>query len=118
MQMTSKKPKPVQTFPVMDGAGPAPRADQIAGIVQRVWAESRMYHDDVETLLKRWLTVEGCVVRDEEFAMLLSKARGEFARLATTAEGGEAPQCPVHDLVQCLYWDVQRLESSAGPAIA
>ena len=38
--MRNKKSKPVQTFPVMDGAGSAPRADQIAGIVQRVWADS------------------------------------------------------------------------------
>lgn len=50
--MRSKKHKPVQTFPVMDGAGPAPRADQIAGIVQRVWAESRLHREDVETLLQ------------------------------------------------------------------
>ena len=113
--MRNKKSKPVQTFPVMDGAGPAPRADQIAGIVQRVWADSRVYHEDVETLLREWLGVEGCVVRDDEFATLLEKARGEFARLATTSGEDEAPHCPVHDLVSCLYWDVQQLERT-GPA--
>ena len=59
--MSNRKSKPVQTFPVMDGAGPAPREDQIAGIVQRVWAESRVYHEDVEALLTEWLGVEGCV---------------------------------------------------------
>lgn len=112
--MRNRKIKPVQTFPVMDGAGPAPRADQIAGIVQRVWAESRLYHEDVETLLTEWLAIEGCVVRDDEFEMLLSKARGEFVRLATTSEADEAPHCPARDLVQCLYWDVQRLERN-GP---
>jgi hypothetical protein len=110
--MRSKQQKPVQTFPVMDGAGAAPRADQIAGIVQRVWAESRLYREDVESLLTEWLAVAGCLIGDEEFAMLLSKARGEFARLATTSEMDEAPHCPAHDLVQCLYWDVQRLESN------
>src|SRR3954447_19928136 len=112
--MRSKKPKPVQTFPVMDGGGPAPRADQIAGIVQRVWAESRVYHEDIETLLKEWLDVEGCIVRREEFDTLLVKARGEFARIAVTTEIDEAPHCPAHDLVECLYWDVQRLERAEG----
>ncbi|WP_434316039.1 hypothetical protein [Leifsonia sp. P73] len=114
--MRDKKSKPVQTFPVMDGAGPAPRADQIAGIVQRVWAESRVYHEDVESLLKEWLNVEGCVVRQEEFDTLLVKARGEFSRVAVTTEADEAPHCPAHDLVECLYWDVQRLERAEGTA--
>ena len=109
--MKSQKNKPLQSFPVMDGAAAAPRADQIAGIVQRVWAESRIYHEDVEPLLKEWLAADGCLTRDDEFAMLLSKARGEFARVATIAEGDEAAHCPAHDLVRCLYWDVQRLES-------
>lgn len=112
--MRNKKPKRVQTFPVMAGAGPAPREDQIAGIVQRVWAESRLYHQDVETLLRNWLRIEGCVVQDDEFAVLLSKAQGEFARLATSG-ADDAPHCPVNDLVQCLYWDVQQLER-ARPA--
>lgn len=112
--MRDKKPKPVQTFPVMAGAGAAPRADQIAGIVQRVWAESRVYHEDVEALLREWLGVEGCIVREEEFAFLLGKASSEFRRIATTEEPGEAPHCPAHDLVACLYWDVQRLER-VGP---
>jgi hypothetical protein len=113
--MRNKKSKPLQTFPVMAGAGPAPRADQIAGIVQRVWAESKVYHEDVEVLLRDWLGVEGCVVRAEEFAILLDKARTEFARLATSSEADEAPHCPAHDLVACLYWDVQQLERN-GPA--
>lgn len=112
--MRDKKPKKPQTFPVMDGAAPAPRADQIAGIVQRVWADSTVYHQDVEALLREWLGVEGCVVREDEFAVLLTKARGEFARLATTSEEDEAPHCPAHDLVECLYWDVQKLERN-GP---
>jgi len=112
--MTSKKSRSPQTFPVMDGAGPAPRADQIAGIVQRVWAESRVYGDDVEPLLREWLAVEGCVVSGDEFAALLSKARGEFARLATISGGDHVAHCPAHDLVQCLYWDVQRLETDAS----
>src|SRR3954447_7451583 len=75
--MKDKKPKPVQTFPVLDGGGPAPRADQIAGIVERVWADSHVYHEDVKALLTEWLGVEGCVVIDEEFALLLAKADGE-----------------------------------------
>ena len=108
--MRNRMPKQVQTFPVMDGAGPAPRADQIAGIVERVWADSRVYHQDVEALLREWLGVEGCVVREEEFTALLVKARGEFARLATTSEEDGAPHCPAGDLVACLYWDVQQLE--------
>lgn len=108
--MSNRKSKPVQTFPVMDGAGPAPREDQIAGIVQRVWAESRVYHEDVEALLTEWLGVEGCVVKEQEFQILLSKARGEFDRIATSSNGDEALHCPAHDLVACLYWDVQQLE--------
>ena len=115
--MRHRNPKPVQTFPVMDGAGPAPREDQIAGIVQRVWAESRVYHEDVETLLIEWLGIEGCEVEEEEFAVLLSKARGEFARIATSAGANEAPHCPAHDLVECLYWDVQQLVRK-GPTTA
>ena len=113
--MSNRKSKPEQTFPVMDGAGPAPREDQIAGIVQRVWAESRVYHEDVEALLIEWLGVEGCVVKEAEFVMLLSKARGEFARIATRSDADEAPHCPAHDLVVCLCWDVQQLERK-GPA--
>jgi hypothetical protein len=112
--MRNTKPKQIQTFPVMDGAGPAPREDQIAGIVQRVWADSRVYHEDVETLLREWLGVEGCVVREEEFATLLVKARGEFERISVTTETDAAPHCPAHDLVECLYWDVQQLERT-GP---
>jgi hypothetical protein len=108
--MRSRKPKPAQTFPVMEGAGPAPRADQIAGIVQRVWADSRLYHQDVEALLIEWLGVENCVVSEEEFAVLLGKAQGEFARVATTTETDAAPHCPAGTLVECLYWDVQQLE--------
>jgi hypothetical protein len=115
--MRNRKPKAAQTFPVMDGAGPAPREDQIAGIVQRVWAESMVYHEDVEALLTEWLTVEGCVVKEAEFAMLLSKARGEFARIATKSDADDAPHCPARDLVECLYWDVQQLERK-GPADA
>ena len=113
--MKEKKPKSPRTYPVMDGAGPAPREDQIAGIVQRVWVDSTVYHQDVETLLREWLGVEGCVVREDEFATLLTKARGEFARIATTSEEDEAPHCPAHDIVECLYWDVQQLERT-GPA--
>jgi len=112
--MKDKKPKPAQTFPVLDGGGPAPRADQIAGIVERVWADSHVYHEDVKSLLTEWLGAEGCVVNDAEFAMLLSKANGEFARLATS-EGDEGPRCPVNSLVECLYWDVQRLERGGLP---
>lgn len=101
--------RPVQSRPVMDGGGPAPRADQIAGIVERVWADAHLYHSDVERMLRSWLTTEGCVVADVEFAMLLSKAEGEFSRLSVIE--GEAPAvCPVDSLVECLYWDVQRLE--------
>ena len=92
--MRSKKHKPVQTSPVMGGAGPAPRGGQIAGTVQRVWAESRLWREEVESLLKEWLAVAGCAIRDEAFAMLLSKARAEFARLATTSEADEAPHWP------------------------
>jgi hypothetical protein len=77
---TTVKQKKVQTFPVMDGALGAPREDQIAGIVQRVWADSRLYHGDVEPMLREWLNTVGCVVADDEFQMLLAKARGEFAR--------------------------------------
>lgn len=115
--MRTRNSKPVQTVPVMDGAGPAPREDQIAGIVQRVWAESRVYHSDVERLLREWLSLEGCSVEDEEFLLLLTKARGEFARIATSSETDEAPHCPAHSLVACLYWDVQQLEH-ANPAAA
>jgi hypothetical protein len=113
--MRTKKPTQPRTFPVMDGAGPAPRADQIAGIVQRVWVDSTVYHQDVETLLREWLGVVGCVVREDEFAALLGKAQGEFARIATGSEEDAGPHCPAHDLVDCLYWDVQKLERS-GPA--
>jgi hypothetical protein len=110
--MRSKKNQPVQTFPSWTGRDRRRAQIRSPGCAKRVWAESRLYREDVETLLGEWLAVAGCVVRDEELAMLLSKARGEFARLATTSEADEAPQCPAHDLVQCLYWDVQRLESN------
>lgn len=104
------KQKKVQTFPVMEGALGAPREDQIAGIVQRVWAESRVYHGDVEPLLREWLNVVGCEVPDKEFQALLIKARGEFARVAAATDSDSAPHCPAGTLVACLYWDVQTLE--------
>ena len=104
------KQKRVRTFPVMDGALGAPREDQIAGIVQRVWAESRLYHGDVEPMLREWLNTVGCVVADDEFQMLLAKARGEFARAASSTDTDPAPHCPASTLVACLYWDVQTLE--------
>ena len=107
--MSAKKPKTPPHFPVMDGAQPAPREDQIAGIVQRVWSDSRVYHQDVETLLCEWLTTDQCVVTETEFAALLSKARGEFDRIATSDGAGERA-CPAHSLVACVYWDVQELE--------
>lgn len=114
------KHKPQQTFPVMDGAREAPRADQIAGIVQRVWADSHLYGDDVEPLLRNWLTATGCIVQDDEFKALLIKAQGEFVRISAQ-DAGDAPRCPVGDLVSCLYWDVQQFETGpgrAGPALA
>lgn len=104
------KQKKVQTFPVMDGALAAPREDQIAGIVQRLWAESQVYHSDLEPLLREWLNAVGCVVADGEFQALLTKARGEFARVASMTDTDEAPHCPARSLVECLYWDVQTLE--------
>jgi len=104
------KQKKVQTFPVMDGALDAPREDQIAGIVQRVWADSHVYHSDVEVLLRYWLETVGCVVADKEFQALLTKARGEFARVAVATDSDSAPHCPADTLVACLYWDVQTLE--------
>ena len=112
--MRSRKPRTAQPFPVMEGAGPALREDQIAGIVQRVWVDSRLYHQDVEALLTEWLGVVGCVVTDEEFARLLAKAHGEFARVATTSEADGAPHCPAGTLVECLYWDVQQLERNGA----
>lgn len=107
--MSAKKRKEPRHFPVMDGARSAPREDQIAGIVQRVWADSRVYHQDVETLLREWLTADDCIVTETEFTMLLTKARGEFDRIATPDSSG-APVCPAHSLVECVYWDVQELE--------
>lgn len=104
------KQKKVQTFPVMDGALSAPREDQIAGIVQRVWADSQVYHGDVEPLLREWLNTVGCVVADNEFQMLLTKARGEFARVASATDTDPTLHCPAGTLVACLYWDVQTLE--------
>lgn len=104
------KQKKVQTFPVMDGALDAPREDQIAGIVQRVWADSQVYRGDVEPLLREWLNAVGCVVPDKEFEALLIKARGEFARVAAATDSDSVPHCPAGTLVACLYWDVQTLE--------
>jgi hypothetical protein len=108
--MKTRRPKPAPHFPVMDGGGPAPREEQIAGIVSMVWSDALVYHQDVEKLLREWLAVENCVVADEEFQMLLSKARGEFARVASRTDDSTAPACPAHSLVECLYWDVERLE--------
>lgn len=108
------KRKAAQTFPVMDGAQASPREDQIAGIVQRVWADSRLYQGDVEPMLQEWLKAVGCVVGDDEYQLLLTKARGEFARVATTSETDEAPHCPATTLVACLYWDVQTLEAGGS----
>jgi hypothetical protein len=107
--MNAKKHKDPQHFPVMNGTEPAPRADQIAGIVQRVWADSRLYHQDVEVLLREWLTADTCVVTETEFTVLVDKARGEFERIATPDEAGAAT-CPAYSLVECVYWDVQQLE--------
>src|SRR3954449_4083328 len=104
------KPKKVQTFPVMAGAVGAPREDQIAGIVQRVWADARLYHGDIEPMLREWLNAVGCTVADHEFQVLLTKARGEFARVASATDTDPAPHCPAGTLVACLYWDVQTLE--------
>ena len=98
-----------QHFPVMDGARTAPREDQIAGIVQRVWVDSRVYHQDVESLLREWLTADKCVVTEAEFTALLNKARGEFDRIAAPDSTGAAT-CPAQSLVACVYWDVQQLE--------
>jgi hypothetical protein len=111
----TRKQRPVQTFPVMDGALGAPREDQIAGIVQRVWADAQLYHGDVDPMLRQWLNLTGCTVSDDEFAALLAKAYGEFARVASQAEPGAAPQCPAHTLVACVYWDVAELERKGTP---
>jgi hypothetical protein len=111
--MSPKKNTPAQHFPVMDGAGPAPREDQIAGIVTRVWSDALVYHQDVEKLLREWLAVDQCVIADDEFLLLLAKARGEFARVASTDRTG-AQVCPAHSLVECLYFDVQQLERAHG----
>ena len=108
--MTMAKPKATKKFPVMDGALAAPRADQIAGIVRTVWADSQLYHADVEPMLRRWLDTVGCVVADAEFEILLSKAQGEFARVAAASDVDASPHCPAGTLVACLYWDVQTLE--------
>jgi hypothetical protein len=111
--MMKKNTNEMQTFPVMDGALSAPREDQIAGIVQRVWADSLVHHHDVEPLLREWLNAVGCTVGDDEFQSLLTKARGEFARVASVSDADSAPHCPADTLVACLYWDVQSLERSA-----
>ncbi len=105
--MKQRKP---ETLPPSGHAMGAPREDQIAGIVQRVWADSQLYHSDVEPMLRYWLSTVGCVVTEEEFAVLLSKARGEFARAATATDEDSSPQCPAGTVVGCLYWDVQNLE--------
>lgn len=111
--MNARNRREPQHFPVMDGAQPAPREDQIAGIVQRVWADARVYHQDVEALLREWLTADRCVVTDTEFGLLLAKARGEFDRIATADDTGTRA-CPAHALVACVYWDVQELERGRG----
>src|SRR5690348_3456564 len=109
--MNTKKPKPATHFPVLDGGDPAPREEQIAGIVSKVWLDAQVYHADVERLLREWLDEEHCVIADDEFAALLEKAHGEFARVASAdAATGGAPSCQAHTLVECLYWDVERLE--------
>lgn len=105
-----RKAKKTQTFPVLDGARSAPREDQIAGIVQRVWAEGLVYHSDVEPLLRQWFDAVGLIVTAPEFALLLTKARGEFARVASSSDDDSTPHCPAGTLVACLYWDVQTLE--------
>jgi len=104
------KRKRTQTFPVMDGARSAPREDQIAGIVQRVWAEGQLYHEDVDRLLHQWIDAVGLSVADREYEILLGKARGEFARVASITDDDTTPHCPASTLVECLYWDVQTLE--------
>jgi hypothetical protein len=114
MDMNAKKHKEQPHFPVMDGAQPAPREDQIAGIVQRVWADSRLYHQDIQTLLQEWLATDQCVVTEAEFTLLLNKAQGEFDRLSTR-DGSGAATCPAHSLVACVYWDVQQLERTSSP---
>jgi hypothetical protein len=114
MHDTTRRGPAVRTVPVMDGAAPAPREARIAGIVQRVWADSLVYHKDVEPLLREWLSGDRCLVTDEEFGVLLAKARGEFERVADAGPAG-SPACPAHTLVACLYWDVERLERGSTP---
>ena len=45
-----------------------------------------------------------------EYEILLGKARGEFARVASMTGDDTTPHCPASTLVECLYWDVQTLE--------
>lgn len=108
--MVKHERKREQTFPVEDGSGPAPREERIAGIVQRVWADSTLYHEDVEPLLREWLHREGYEVGPEEFGALLAKAQGQFAQLATTEGGDGRPWCDPRDLVARVYIDVERME--------
>ena len=108
--MNQDRRKNPQTFPVEDGSGPAPREERIAGIVQRVWADSKLYHEDVEPLLREWLRTEGYEVGPEEFAALLSRAEGAFADVASSRGEHEKPFCDPHDLVDHVYSDVEQLE--------
>jgi hypothetical protein len=53
--------------------------------------------------------MENCVIIDTEFALLLSKAQGEFEWTSHLDDSG-VHACSAHTLVQCIYWDAQELE--------
>jgi NADPH:quinone reductase-like Zn-dependent oxidoreductase len=56
--------------------GPAvTREQQLDGIVQKVWADAALYHEDEQKLLTGWLTQSGIEVGPEEFEALLARAR-------------------------------------------
>jgi len=61
-------------------------------------------------MLRQCLNTVGCVVADNEFQALLTKARGEFARVRSVTDTDPAPHCPAGTMGARLYWDVQTLE--------
>jgi hypothetical protein len=97
-------------FPVMQGAEPASRDAQLHGLVERVWADSFVYHEDVEPMLRQWLALEHCVVPPDEFEALLAKARADFDDVAADVNrdfGPSRPSTPTLTLVSRIRGRVE-----------
>ncbi len=73
----------------------ATRDEQLDGLVQRVWADAPLYHQDEERLLTQAVRDTGIEVSPEEFAALLDRARRGGGVPVTDAHIGPSVPGPV-----------------------